>query len=204
MTKITTAAAKGCLHMLAGLNHYQWNAWQPHSLPQLQIGDTVAIAELLAGNFPADLDGQLVKDADDLVELAFWELFGPGNKPPTHPAIIERKRKQFLGWMQYAAKDKTLEHYARWERLSQTPFLELTPKEQKSDYVEAVADLEAIATAYGLVLPQPLPQVEPLTGWAARWRRFHHRRRRHGRCSINIGWNRHCTACHGHMVTQTP
>jgi len=190
-----------CLHVLAAANHRHWMLWESLVIPKLKLDDSAAIDTLLVDleaepeDMKSVLRDLLVRNAKTVVDLVEQEIRVFAYQPPMQP-LLDRKRQQLISWIEYACNGSR-EDIKRWKQQCRTPFLGLSPKQQRSDYDEAARDFLVVAKEGGLVIPDPLPQVEPLDGRAAKRRLWRHSWGMHGGYAVSESpWSRVCQACH--------
>lgn len=164
--RIDIVSTTNCLHALAAANHRQWIRWEGCIIPLIEKNDSRSLASIADGNFPSGLAKQLVEDARIIISLV-GQIVRDFAWTTLSDLVIKRKQEQLISWVGYA-RSCDPDTYVRWKLQCRTPFICLTPKQQYSDYAEAVRDLKTIAIAGGLVLVDPLPEVKPLEGASAR------------------------------------
>jgi hypothetical protein len=199
--RITVGQTELCLHYLAALNHRQWALWEEFVIPLLEGESQLTADEIFAQTYP-DVAALLSRNAQTAVDIvkgvvgsfAYRENLGP---------VCDRKAAQYRSWINYAVTKSTAD-LERWKLQCRTPFLDLTAKQQRSDYVEAAADLQAIAAVGGLVLPETLPPVQPHGRYKAAWLRFIHMFA-HGRYATSeVPWSKTCQGCNQTWGSMTP
>jgi hypothetical protein len=192
-----------CQHVLAAANHYQWIRWERYVIPLLEAGNNNAIDQLLYGDLPEGLNELLKADAETVIDLV-ETIVGGFAWPVPRQLLYARKLNQLSQWVNYARScDESA--YDRWKLQCKTKFLFLTPKQQESDYIEAVSDFHEVAKAGGLVMPRMMPHAIPQAETVASLRRFRHLTLGwHGNYTRSIGWARKCVACHGEISGFTP
>ncbi len=192
---VSPAQIAGLSHPLAAANHWQWVQWEGYVLrnPEALVPDSVGaiIDAALAGGLAAVLED----NARSVVAIVRRQV-GELAYPPDFERVVDRKKRQFAGWVNYAA-GKTAEDRRKWLLQCRTPFLALPPAMQESDYVEARADLDVIAQASGLVLAEDQPEFSPLTPQHLRHLRRLHALGMHGRYrDYGRPWTGTCLGCH--------
>jgi hypothetical protein len=196
--RISADQATECMHLLAAANHRHWIQWEGHILPLMEDSDKAGLDALLHGNLPTELTAKLVRHAQSVADLIEQVVFTFAWPVPPEP-LVQRKREQLQSWLNYASS-RPAEDYERWKLQCRLPFLSLSPSAQNSDYAEALRDLQVIASASGLVLPEPFPDVKPLIGKPADKRLRRHKRGWHGHYTISeVPWSRTCQACHAEI-----
>lgn len=197
--RVTDGQVADCLHLLAAMAHRQWTQWQNYLGPLLERSDYSALNALLEKPLPTDLERLLASHASAPVKLV-GRVVGAYAYEPSYSELLDGKRGWFRRWAGHVAKTKPAdapEKLERWKLQCRTPFLWLTPKQQESDYRQGVRDLTAVAKAGGLVLPDPLPAVEPRTSKALGRQQAWHAFGFHGLYVLSEPeFTRACQACH--------
>jgi hypothetical protein len=189
-------------HPLAAANHRHWILWERWVLPHFDQLTPATVPEFIRVARETGLDGMLRQNAQSVVDLVGL-VVGSFAYPPLLDRVVERKLQQFTGWLAYAA-GKTADDRTRWLLQCRTPFLDLPPQMQLSDYREAASDLEVIADAGGLVLSQPVT-MKPLSPREARATRRLHALGIHGRYrDSEEPWSNVCLGCHRSWAVERP
>ena len=180
-------------HILAAANHRQWVRWEGWVLrdPTLLAQGVSAIRK--AGG--SKLNDDLANSAMAVIDIVH-RVVGGFAYAPDKRIVVQRKQGQFASWVKYAAgqSESKLE---RWLLQCRTPFLDLPPDMQASDYTEAARDLTVVARAGGLVLGNPMPQMSPQTGRQLRRLRLRHAMGAHGQyVDSEQPWSNICVGCH--------
>jgi hypothetical protein len=192
---VSPAQIAGIGHPLAAANHRQWIRWEYYVLrePDLLVPD--GAAAIIAAATGDGLEDVLILNAQSAIAIVRRQV-GAFAYAPRLELIIDRKRQQFTNWVNYAVT-KTAGDRTRWLLQCRTPFLALTPQMQKSDYVEAEADLSIIAEACGLVLARDRPALVPQTPRHLRRLRGRHALGFHGAYrDYEQPWTGSCLGCH--------
>jgi len=159
--RISDATIAACLHVLAAAAHRQWLRWEGYIIPALQRGDGARLDALEAGdiaNIPPGLAAQIDVNAKNVTSLVRGVIVysAPHLRSDfawavPDDALLQRKLEQLASWVRYARSCEP-GAFERWMLQCRTPFIYLTPKQQRSDYDEAVRDLRVLADVGGLVL----------------------------------------------------
>lgn len=192
---VSSAQITRMSHPLAAANHRQWILWERWVLrdpSMLAAGDASAIIE---NSSTQEFESMLARNASTVLSIVKGIVGGFAYEPDVQQ-VVERKRSQFNGWVEYAVT-QTPDKRARWLLQCRTAFLALPPDMQKSDYVEAGQDLVTIAGAGGLVLADPVPELKPQTPRHLRRLRSRHAIGMHGLyVDSEANWSNICIGCH--------
>ena len=192
---ISASQIRALSHPLAAASHYQWIEWEHFVLREPQALTLDGADNIVARALADDLGKVLEANARSVIAIVHRKI-GAFAYTPRLELVVDRKLRQFTGWVNYAVT-KTAADRERWLLQCRTPFLALAPEMQKSDYVEAEADLNVIAEAGGLVLAEDRPQFGPQTLRRLRRLRHRHSLGTHGVYrDYEQPWAGTCVGCH--------
>jgi hypothetical protein len=197
--RLTDGQVADCLHLLAAMAHRQWAQWQSYLGPLLERSGYDALNALCEDTLPVELERLLTSQASAPVKLV-GRVVRAYAYEPSYAELLNNKRGLFRRWARHVANTEPTDAPAnleRWKLQCRTPFLWLSRRQQESDYLQGVHDLVAVAKVGGLVLPDPLPAVEPKTdkelGRQQAWHAFGF----HGLYVLSEPeFTRACQACH--------
>lgn len=182
-------------HLLAALNHRQWVQWEGWVLRSPGLHVPASANDVWARIDVAALKLMLFGNAVEAISVVRG-VVGDFAFEPDPDVVTDRKFTQFRSWVGYAVTKSDTERQ-KWLLKCRTPFFRLIPQDQVSDYVEARTDLTVVAEAAGLVLPDELPDFQPLPTWRQVGLRAWHAVGLHGAYKISeTSWSLTCAGCH--------
>jgi hypothetical protein len=191
--RVSPATVQRLSHPLAALNHQDWTYWERWVLRDPQLLATASVDDIIQAALADGLENVIQSNAGIItrvVERTIGLAF-----PVQASLIVQRKLEQFRSWVAYAIEQPP-DMRTRWLLQCRTPFLLLPPKMQRSDYAEAMTDFIAVAEAGGLVLPDPMPSLEPLSLSDLRWELIRHRFGLHDLyVTSEAPWSNVCAGC---------